>query len=417
MRGEIIAIGDELTSGRVLNTTSCLATRRLFAAGHQVLALTTIGDEPQLIGSTLKAALDRSEFVIVTGGLGPTNDDLTNEAVAEALDRPAALNHDVLAAITEKNSGRQAGEGSLLGMLEKLAWLPTGAVILKPGFEMAGHLIIHDNVPIFFLPGVPHEMKELLNDCVLDELAARDPRPPGPIWQELYRAFGLSETEINQRCLPLAAEIHGLAIGYYPVYPEIHVSLTLKTRDAERTRQADAALREALGVHLFATGEDSMEAVVGELLRGKGKSLAVAESCTGGQVAASLTSITGSSEYFVGGVVAYSNELKEKFLGVETPTLEKHGAVSQPTARAMAIGIRNRTGADIGVSITGIAGPGGGSEEKPVGTVCFGLATASGASDFRCQFRGRRWQIQAMSTYQALDLVRRHLLDILPETE
>jgi len=412
MHGEIIAIGDELTSGRVLNTTSGLAARRLFAAGHEVRAMSIIGDDPELIGVTLKAALARSRFIIVTGGLGATSDDLTNQAVATALDRPTVLNREMLAGIfgDQKNSGD--------AMLEKIAWLPTGSEVLKPRGGMAGHRLEHAGVPIFFLPGVPHEMEELLEDCVLPELAARAAGGPGLVHHELYRVFGLGETEINQRCLALAAKIPGLAIGYYPVHPEIHVSLTLQGADREADfRIADTLLRQALAPYLFASGDQTLPTVVGALLTANNQTLTVAESCTGGRLAANLTGVAGSSAYFLGGVVAYSNELKTKYLGVAPELLQEQGAVSRATARAMARGILTRTNAAIGVSITGIAGPGGGSTEKPVGTVCFGLATAASTLDFQFRFPGVRWQVQAAAAHQALELVRRHLLDILPEKE
>ncbi len=410
MRGEIIAIGDELTSGRILNTTSSLAAAHLFGAGHELIAMTTIGDDPVHIGQTLKTALSRSEFILVTGGLGPTTDDLTNEAVAKALHRPTFLNQDLLKKIKEINSTQSSSS-----MLERLAWLPEGARVLNPDGEMAGHLLEHDGVPIFFLPGVPHEMEELLDDYVIPDLATRSTGKPAHIRQELYRVFGLSETDINQRCEHLAQSLPNLRLGYYPVYPEVHVSLFLAADDDTEAdnlfEQADQAVRESLGSCLYGTGHRPMAEIVGEMLREKGLSLSVAESCTGGRLASMLTAVSGSSDFFLGGVVAYANTLKENMLNVAPTILAEHGAVSGQTAKAMAKGARLNTGSDIAVSITGIAGPAGGTPDKPVGTVCFGLATPHGVHDFRFHLHKKRWQIQSMAAEKALDLVRLHLLE------
>jgi len=412
MRGEILAIGDELTSGRVRNTTSGLAARCLFAAGHEIVAMTTVGDMPALIGTALHTALDRAQFVLVTGGLGATSDDLTNEAVAQALSRPTTLNHEVRAALVRHgvalpNADQKAGG------LEKLAWLPAGAKALKPGAGMAGHLLVHEGVPVFFLPGVPHEMEELLADCVLPELRRLDPGGASAPRQRLFKVFGLPETEINRRLVPLETAITGLTVGYYPVYPEVHVSLTLRgVATDDRLATADRAVREALGPFLYGTAADSLATVVGALLRQQGLTLAVAESCTGGRVAAELTAAAGSSEFFLGGVVAYSNVLKEGLLGVPAAVLTDQGAVSIATATAMATGIRERTRAAVSVAVTGIAGPGGGSPDKPVGTVCFGLADAGQTRALTRHFQGKRWQIQAMASQQALDLLRRRLLGL-----
>ncbi len=409
MRGEILAIGDELTSGRVRNTTSTLAARCLFAAGHEIIAMTTVGDEPDLIGKALHAALARAQFVLVSGGLGGTSDDLTNAAVAQALGRPATLNHEMLDSLTRDN-----GQGS--GRLEKIAWLPAGAEVMQPRSGMAGHLLVHAGVVIFFLPGVPHEMEELLINCVLPELRRRD-QDPGIIQQRLFKVFGLAETEINQRLAYLENSFPSLSLGYYPVYPEAHVSLTLRGAATHDLASAELAVRKALGPCLYGMDTDSLATVVGAQLRQQGLTLAVAESCTGGRISAELTGVAGSSDFFLGGVVAYSNALKETLLNVPAAVLTDHGAVSTATATAMATGIRVQTNADVTVAVTGIAGPGGGTPAKPVGTVCFGLATANQTSSLNSHFQGERWQIQAMATAQALDLIRRHLLGLALEVE
>lgn len=411
MRGEIIAIGDELTSGRILNTTSYFAATQLFAAGHEIIAMTTIGDDTELIGETLQHALKRVDFIIVTGGLGATTDDLTTEAVAEALDRPTTLYPEILRKIKERGwDGPQSGKISL----EKLAWLPEGAHALHTEAQMAGYFLVQGGKPVFFLPGVPHEMKELLLETVITRLAVWEGEEVRQVRQKVYKVFGLPETEINARLECLEDNNNRVRIGYYPVFPEVHVSLNIVCDSEEEAsslfQEIDTKIVEKLGTNVYGFDEETLESVVGKLLKDQGKTLAVAESCTGGLVGHTITRVAGSSDYFVGGVVAYSNDLKESLAGVDGESLRQHGAVSAETARALAEGVRRVTGADIGVSVTGIAGPSGGSKEKPVGTVYFGLATSGSVNDVLCYFSGDRWQIQEKSCHQALDLIRRSLL-------
>lgn len=412
MRGEIIAIGDELTTGRILNTTSFFAASQLFAAGHEVVAMTTIGDEVELIGETIRQALNRADFLIVTGGLGPTTDDLTNVAVSEALARPSTFYPEI-----SKKIAAYGGNNSpeVQSALEKLAWLPAGAHALHTEARTAGYFLVQAGKPIFFLPGVPHEMKELLVETVLTRLAVWEGEEGRRVRQKVYKVVGLAEAEINSKLEHLENPAHGVRIGYYPVFPEVHVSLTVAGNGGEsieeRFAECDTAIIEILGRAIFGCGNDTLESVVGKLLNWQGKTLAVAESCSGGLMAHKMTRVSGSSAYFLGGVVAYSNELKEKLLGVPVETIAQHGAVSSETARAMADGVRRVTGADLGVAITGIAGPAGGSEAKPVGTVYLALATAAGTDDHLLHLAGDRWQIQEHASQLALDLVRRSLLD------
>ena len=410
MIGEIIAIGDELTSGRILNTTSYFAASQLFAAGHEVTAMVTIGDDAKLIGRTLLDSLGRADFVIVTGGLGATSDDMTSEAVADALDRPSTFYPDILDQI---RVGTKDAPEELRLSLEKLAWLPSGAHTLKYGAGMAGYFLVHEHKPIFFLPGVPHEMEELLVETVISRLAIWEGEEIRQVRQKIYLVSGLGETEINEILASIVDGEELIKIGYYPVFPEVHVSLTVVGSDeAEADRllvEIEREIRSRLGDNLYGTGTETLEELVGQLLKEQGMTLALAESCTGGLISHRLTRVAGSSDYFIGGVVAYSNSLKEQLLGVDEKIINRHGAVSSETARAMAEGVRSRTGADIALSVTGIAGPEGGTAEKPVGTVCFGLASASGTSDFSCHFAGERWQVQEASCHHGLDLLRLNL--------
>ena len=412
MIGEIIAIGNELTSGRVLNTTSRFAAGLLFGAGHDIISMATIGDTPAEIGKTLLRAIKRSDFIIVTGGLGATSDDLTSAAVGQALGRPTVFHPEIFAKIQARYSHP---DDRTLRPLKKLAMLPEGAEILNPEAKMAGYLLVHDAKPVFFLPGVPHEMQELLVDRVIPRLGIWQEGAAKHIRQRVYKVFGLGETEINRRVAHLESENDGrIRIGYYPVFPEVHLSLAVIAEDeteiATTFHHLAEEVKKALGDALFGIDNDTMAGVAGELLQGQGKMLATAESCTGGLIGHKITSVPGSSHYFAGGVIAYSNDLKEKLLGVDAALLTRHGAVSSAVAKAMAAGIRTRTNADIGLSDTGIAGPDGGSPDKPVGLVFIGLATPDATVAIPCRFAGDRWQIQELTAVTSLDLLRRYLL-------
>jgi len=414
MIGEIIAIGNELTSGRVLNTTSRFAARLLFGAGHEIISMSTVGDTPAEISKTLLRAIKRADFIIVTGGLGATSDDLTSEVVGEALGLPAVFRPEIFARIKAR---LPKADAETLSGLKKLAVLPTGAEPLNPEAKMAGYLIVYGNKPIFFLPGVPHEMQNLLVDKVIPRLSLWQDDGAKLVKQKVYKVFGLGETEINRRIMHLEEEeTSRVRIGYYPVFPEVHLSLAVLDKDAATIAKIfqhfQVEIERALGDFLFGTDDDTLESVVGELLHRQGKMLATAESCTGGLIGHKITTVPGSSNYFAGGVIAYSNALKEKLLGVETDLLARHGAVSSEVAKAMAQGIRIKTAADIGLSATGIAGPTGGSAEKPVGTVFIGLATQNETIGIPCRFSGDRWQVQEITAVTALDLVRRLLLGI-----
>ena len=410
MKGEIIAIGDELTSGRILNSTSALAARQLFLLGHEVSAMHTIGDEPELIGEALIRALARADFVLVTGGLGATTDDLTNEAVAKALHLNTVTNPCVQANIAARAA---KGECASVASLAKLTQLPEGAEVLDDDCRMAGYLLRYLGKPIYFLPGVPPQMEILLRDKVLPGLQSLDAaRDAQPVAQRVYRTCGLYEIEINKRLRPL--EHNGVQIGYYPVGAEVHVSLTghnmAQGVDDPLFRRADAFIRQALGEDIYGIDEESLAVVTGALLQERGWMLGTAESCTGGLIGASLTEAAGSSRWFKGGVIAYANGIKEALLDIDPELLARHGAVSAEVAQAMAQGAVRRLDCDIAVSATGIAGPGGGSDDKPVGTVYLGLCCGGSLSHRLCHFYGSRRKILEKTAQTAMDMVRRALL-------
>lgn len=410
MKIEIIAIGDELTSGRILNTTSSFAARNLYEAGYDIYAINTIGDTPSLIGAALKQALGRVDAVLVTGGLGTTDDDLTNEAVSKALNRPTMPNLEILSSI---RSHLDEITSTPVGGLEKLAWLPSGAEALNPQSRMAGYQLIHDDKPIFFLPGIPSQMQQLLIEEVLPKLATWHEDHHLATYQRIFRIFNLPETEVNRRIatLDLSPDVH---IGYYPVFPEVHLSLIVRdktTNNAKRLFKSSCkAVNTVLGDSIYGCDRDSMKRVVGKLLLDKSLKLAVAESCTGGLICRKLTDTPGSSLYLLGGVVSYSNSLKTKYLGVSQDLLDSHGAVSREVAEQMAVGMRADSDADIGLAVTGIAGPDGGTEEKPVGTVYIAIATSEESWVTKFHFKGDRRQIREITALSGLDLVRKYLL-------
>lgn len=410
MLGEIIAIGDELTSGRITNTTSGFAAHHLFEAGFDIYAMHTIGDTPALIGEALKRALKRVDFVLVTGGLGPTDDDLTTEAVSEALNRPTMPDLELLSMIRkhlEENNDQAAGS------LDKLAWLPEGAEPLKPGSKMAGFQLIHRDKPIFFLPGIPHQMRTLLVEQVLPRLATWYQGRQQANYQRVYKIFGKTEQEINLQIeqLELGEDV---TVGYYPVFPDVHLSVIIRGDDLETTQtlaeKAFQLIESHLGAFIYGRDQESMASVLGKLLTKQQKTFSVAESCTGGLISHLMTSVAGSSSYYLGGVTSYANSMKEVYLGVEPALLERVGAVSPEVAKNMAQGMRSKSKADISISITGIAGPGGGSEEKPVGTVFIGLAYDGKTDVQHFLFSGNRYEIQHETAQTALNLVRHFLL-------
>ncbi|AGF76969.1 competence/damage-inducible protein CinA-like protein [Desulfocapsa sulfexigens DSM 10523] len=411
MLGEIIAIGNELTSGRIPNTTSGFAAHHLFKAGFDIYAMHTIGDTPKLIGEALKRALGRVDFVLVTGGLGTTDDDLTTVAVSEALNRPTMPNLEILSLIRKH---LDANTGQPVSSLEKLAWLPEGAEALNAQSKMSGFQLIHDGKPIFFLPGIPHQMRTLLVEQVLPRLATWYKGSRLNSVQQVFKIFGIQESDINSavEALPLDKDVE---IGYYPVFPEVHLSMTIrgnnKTKTEQLAKETSRLLKQTLGSALYGRDQDTLQSVVGELLQKRNKKLSVAESCTGGLISYLVTSIAGSSAYYLGGVTSYADSMKTTYLDVDESTLKTYGAVSKEVATAMVEGMRKQSSADISLSVTGIAGPDGGSVEKPVGTVFIGIADQEDTRVERFLFTGNRYEIQQLTAQTALDIVRRSLLE------
>ena len=407
-RGALLAVGDELLAGRVLNTTSFEAARILTSYGYRVVEMVSVGDEEEAIAHHLRRLLPQVEFLIVSGGLGPTEDDLTTESAARALELPLRLHQGILARIRENERAQGLSANPLR---EKMAYLPEGAEPLSPDLSVAGYFLRHRGKLLFFLPGIPEQFQRLLVDRVLPILLETFP-PEEEVFTRTLRFFDLREAEINQAVREIKPS--GVEVGFYPVFPEVWVTLTARARTPgearERVLALAGALRRRFPEHLFGEDEEELPAALGRLLRERGETLSLAESCTGGLASSLITRIPGSSEYFLGGAVTYANEAKREILGVPEGYLRLFGAVSREVACAMAEGVRRRLGATYGLSLTGIAGPTGGSPEKPVGTVWIGLSTPTETVARRFLFPGTRHEIQTLAAHTALDWLRRYLL-------
>jgi len=410
MRAEIIAIGSELLTPYRLDTNSLFLTDGLNQVGIRVVHKAVVGDSLDDMRASFRQALDRADLVVACGGLGPTDDDRTREAVADLLSRKLELNEGVLRHIQElfRRFGRVMPE-----INRRQAMVPEGATVIPnprgsaPGLwiEASGHIVI-------LLPGVPSELRAMFDQEIRPRLTrlGHDER----LFTRDLRITGLPESEVEQRVSPLYALYPDTETTILASPPGIQLHPRVWSRDPAQANQIlDEIVKRmalALGEHLYSTEGEAMEEVVARALTENRATIAVAESCTGGLLAERLTNIPGSSVYFLGGVVCYSNELKSALVDVPAELIESKGAVSPEVALALADGIRKRTGATIGVGVTGIAGPGGGTPEKPVGLVHIGIADERGPRERRFQFPGDRERIRMHASQTALDSVRRYFL-------
>lgn len=411
MDAEIIAVGSELLTPFHLDTNSLFLTERLNSLGIEVRLKTVVGDRAEDLAAVFKQALSRSPLIILIGGLGPTEDDLTRPVVAEVLGRGLHEVPEIRRRIEERLArfGRPMAENNL-----RQAMVPEGAVWLENKLGTApGIWIEQDRNLVVLLPGPPGELEAMFDAACMPRLAqaAQGQR----IRTRVYKLVGLPESEVDKRAAAVykAYKNPTTTILAKPGAIEIH----LRAR-APSDQEADALLAElgdkielALEDYIFSTQGETLEEVVGMYLVMRQKTLAVAESCSGGMLAERLTAFPGSSNFFLGGAVCYSNGLKTKLAGVPAALIEEHGAVSRPVAHAMAEGVRARTGASIGVGITGIAGPTGGSPEKPVGLVFIALADERGTQVREFRFPGNRERVRLWSTQMALEMIRRRIRD------
>ncbi len=411
---EILTIGTEILLGQIVDTNAPFMAQRLAEAGIDLFYKTTVGDNEGRIEAALRQGLGRSDAVVCTGGLGPTEDDLTREVIAKVLGRRLRLDEEVLGHI----AGRFASRG--IPMAEnnrKQAYVPEGAEVLhNPRGTAPGlYLATPEGKVVAALPGVPSEMRPMLTEQVIPRIRAQF-AIRSRIRSRVLRTCGASESRVDQLIGDLFRSQRNPTIGVLAHAGEIHVRLTAKGEsDAEVEGLLDdleAKLRERIGPLIFGRDDEELEQVVARLLRDGGLTLAVAESCSGGLVAHRLTNVPGSSRYFDRGVVAYSNRSKTEVLGVPADLVAARGAVSPEVAQAMAVGVRRLAGTDFGIGITGIAGPDGGTAEKPVGLTYVGLAWEGESLAREYRFLSHREVNKVRASQMALELLRRRLLGI-----
>ena len=417
MRIEIITIGDELLLGFTTDTNAAYLARELAGLGVEVVRRATVGDDADAIASAVRDALDRTGAVITTGGLGPTADDLTKPAIAALFGRRLEMREEIVAMIEERF--RLYGfKGPMPASNRQQALVPEGARVLDNRHGSAPGIWIEDDRRrwVAMLPGVPREMRGMTHDVIIPELTSRMGPVREVVRSRTLRCMGISESHLADLLGDRAREVRGLPVAYLPSVAGIDLRLTTRGMpSADATALLDAAIGELtpiIGDHVYGENEDDLADIVLQLARERNLRLAVAESCTGGMLGARLTAIPRASDVFVGGVIAYDDDVKINHLGVDAATLREHGAVSEQTAREMATGIRRSLGAQISVAITGIAGPSGGSPEKPVGLVWIAAQVDDRVRTSHRVYPGNREEIRQRASQGALDLVRRMLREV-----
>ncbi len=410
MRAEIIATGTELLSGGVSDTNSLFLSEELMLIGLVTVFKTIVGDDEQDMDEALQRAFGRVDAVIITGGIGPTEDDITRKSIAKIVKKRLVLNEDALKAI----HARLAGRGKeFVASNDRQALIPTGARLLINSVGIApGFFIEGEGLFIAVLPGVPKEMRAMftaeLRPVLEDRFGARR-----FIRRRILRTCGMSESAVNKAIQDiLKRDVPN--VGLIAKETGVDIRVIAREPSAEQSQmqidETDAAIRKKLGDAVYGGEGQELEEVVGALLKQRKLNLAVAESCTGGLIGSRITNIAGSSEYFERGVVVYSDIAKTEMLGVPQDLIKKHGAVSREVAKAMAKGIQQAANTDLGLAVTGIAGPDGGTEKKPVGLVYTALASAQGVKVVEHRFIGTREQVRINASQMALDMVRRHLI-------
>lgn len=415
MQIEVVTIGDELLLGFTIDTNGAWLARELAQHGITVVRRTSVGDKADEIAAAVGDALERTGAVITTGGLGPTSDDLTKPAIARLFRREMHIDHAVVESLHRrwKALGRT---GDLPRSNLQQALIPDRAVVLPNAHGTAPGIWLEDSRGrwVAMMPGVPREMRGLFSDQLLPRMLLCVAGTPTVVRSRTIRTTGIAESVLADRILAIKElDLEGLGLAYLPGWEGVDLRLTARGLSAEeadkRLARVAAVLHASAGDHVYGEGTDDLAGVVLAALRAAGKRIAVAESCTGGMLGARLTAIPGASDVMLGGIIAYHNDVKVGVLGVRRDTLESHGAVSQETAREMATGIRTALGTAVGVGITGIAGPDGGTPEKPVGTVCVAVDVDGSVQSFRAMLIGDRHEVRQRSAQSALSLVRRML--------
>ncbi len=414
-RAVIISTGDEITTGKVVDTNSNYLADKLHEVGIDLVSVMTVGDVPERLEWAWRSAMEMADVVVSTGGIGPTADDLTTETVARITGLKLVRDQDSVDHMRKlfASIGRPMPDNNL-----KQADFPEGAEIITnplgtaPGFHlpvMDGERISH----LVVMPGVPREMKPMTEKWLMPWL--RSNRGTDTVFAvRIFQTFGISESGLDQAVAGLIAPEEG-RVAFRASFPQISLRVTVEGQPGEAERRLEelsGRVREKIGHFIFAEGEASMEEVVGQLFTKQELKLAVAESCTGGLIGHRVTNVPGSSRYLIADFVTYSNEMKTAMLGVSDETLKTHGAVSEECVREMAAGARKRAGADVAIATSGVAGPEGGTPDKPVGTVCIALDSEKVSASRRYQMRGTRDWVKLLSSQVALDWLRRYALDL-----
>jgi nicotinamide-nucleotide amidase len=411
----ILSTGDELTTGKVVDTNANYLADKLHQNGIDLAAVITVGDVPERLEWAWRTAVQLGDVVISTGGIGPTADDLTTETIARITGRMLVRHEPSVETMRRMFAtiNRTMPENNL-----KQADFPEGAEVIPnplgtaPGFHLPvpdGDRVSH----LIVMPGVPREMKPMMENWVVPWLAKN--RGTNKVFAvRIFQTFGISESGLDQAVLGLIKPEEG-RVAFRASFPQISMRITVEGEPSEAERKLEELserVRAKVSNYLFAEGEASMEQVVAQLLSHQGIKLAIAESCTGGLIGNRLTNVPGSSKFLLADLVTYSNETKQSLLGVSDATLQTHGAVSEECVREMAAGVRKRVGADVGIATSGIAGPDGGTPDKPVGTVCIALDSEDVKTSRRYQMRGTRDWVKLLSSQVALDWMRRYALKI-----
>lgn len=400
---DLLSTGNEVVSGDIVDTNSAWLCQQFFRLGLTPNRLATVGDVYADLLDILRQSLSRSDVIVMTGGLGPTTDDLTRQVAAEVFGRPLYQSEEALAQVSARYT--RAGRPLTQGCYQQ-ALLPEGSVLLENKWGTASCFRVDtERGAAFFLPGVPNEMKALFACYV--EPYIRERYGIEPRKRHILRCIGLPESVANQRMHGFSWP--GVVVGYRAAMPEVHVKLELEPGVDGTGPLEDAKAR--LGREVFGIDCGPLEEVVSDLLLARNETLATAESCTSGRIAAALTARPGSSAFYLGGAVVYANAEKVRQCGVDPLVLEEHGAVSEPVARQLAEGIRKATGASWSIAVTGIAGPGGGSAEKPVGTVHIAVSNSSMTWHRRVLFPGDRERVMKFTVGGALEMLRRAILE------
>jgi competence/damage-inducible protein CinA-like protein len=414
MHIEVVTIGDELLLGYTIDTNAAHLARTLAGEGVEISRRTTVGDTAATIATAVREALDRTGAVITTGGLGPTSDDLTKPSIAALFGREMVLDEAHLAWMEERFT--RLFQRPMPAANKQQAMLPEGARKLKNNHGSAPGIWLEDERGrwVAMLPGVPREMRGMLADTLIPLIRERMGEERRVVRSRTLRTTGVGESFLADRIATIPGGVGPGWLAYLPNAEGTDLRLTVRgVAPEEADRQlADSAERLRSVVADAVYGEDGADlaAVVLDLCRDRGLSIAVAESCTGGLLGARLTAIPGSSEIVLGGVIAYANEVKHELLGVSSEDLQQHGAVSDPVVRGMATGVRAATGARVGMAITGIAGPGGGTEEKPVGTVWIATDVDGTVESRRTRLIGDRAEVRQRAAQAVLEMLRRRLV-------